>query len=95
MPDTQQQWLTRQLLERNERLSDPDNAPIVAEFILSAWPSSPQGLAAKQVVEAATLARRRFSSLNGEVAVHVWNDNFEACTALDEALFTAREAGLG
>jgi len=40
----------------------------------------------KQLAEAAYIARIRFSALNGVVSADIWNDNYPAVHALDDAL---------
>lgn len=45
-----------------------------------------------KLYEACKKARARFSSQNGHVSKKVWNDNYEAIKALDEAIADYNEA---
>ena len=45
----------------------------------------------KVLVEAAYIARWRFSELNGIVSEEIWNNNYYAVHALDEALAQSEE----
>ena len=108
MPDTQQQWLEEQLAASAKKRGSfnmqlifldsqkPTSSAIaLASDLAAAWPSSPQGLAAKQVVEAAELQVLNFERQNLHPETNfLGDDDHEAWTALTRALDAARKAGL-
>lgn len=99
MPDTQQQWLEEQLIlvESSTGFVMPvEVARDWASYLASAWPSSPQGIAARQMVEvlkraeaiAALAAFSSYELLAGGQAIG------RLGPILRTALDTARKAGV-
>ena len=121
MPDTQLQWLEEQLrgfIEERQRTSFQvlfvdtgtltDQAQVLCETLARAWPSSPHGLAAKALVEAANYALTHVLALEeawqrGVFSEHDTlglsaarsNRNHDARVVLENAKEAARKAGLG
>lgn len=87
-PSPQQQWLEEQLREYLGEMRLPDEAEALAAGLASAWPSSPQGLAAKEMV-AALLTNNSFICINVPAAPEAIKQQGIA------ALLAARKAGLG
>lgn len=92
MPEqTQQEWLEKQL-------DGCEDLPLqyIAEYLYSAWPSSPQGQAVKQVVEATSRLREKQRS--AFLSYFVTQSHREAIQdaglAVDLALSAARKAGV-
>lgn len=92
LEQTQREWLEEQLSLQN--LWTPTGQR--AEEIIAAWPSSPQGLAAKQLVEATSRLREKQRS--AFLSYFVTQSHREAIQdaglAVDLALSAARKAGV-
>jgi hypothetical protein len=48
----------------------------------------------QELLSACLIARSRFSGQNAQVDNKVWNDNYPAVRALDQAIENARKSGL-
>lgn len=95
MTNTQQEWLEKQLQSPMPNWSygpmmGPTGAKILASGLTSAWPSSPQGLAVKRLVEA--LTKLRDIVVEREQGNHDLDAELDAA---DTALDATRKAGLG
>ena len=97
MPNTQQQWLA-------DRLCELDTTPYLtliqthvwAAALVRAWPSSPQGLAAKALAEALKCLTDLYRMTYSDFAAK-WGDRRAAQTVgeiVRDGLEAARKAGI-
>ncbi len=93
LEQTQQQWLEREL---SYHISIGD-AKRIAAHLASAWPSSPQGRAAKQVMEALADAEAGFTELLAYLRRDGHNPELAKARLLSirDAQEAAWKAGLG